>query len=175
MYNNPYMNAYNTQVNIDRLNEQINNLEKMKAQMQQPMQQPTNLTQNFQIAPTNNHTVRYANTIDDVEKEQVFYDTPFFSKDMSVMWFKNAKGEIKSYELNEIIPKDSKDFEIEYLKNQIEELKGMIKNDANDTDDEDDGAKQNTTSSTKYDEPIRNAIKENKSNSIQKISGSKKK
>ena len=47
---------------------------------------------------------------------------------MSVMWFKKANGEIKPYELNEIIPKDNKDLQIEYLQTQIEELKGMIKN-----------------------------------------------
>ena len=44
MYNNPYLNAYNPQVSIDKLNEQINNLEKMKSQLQQPQPQPTNLT-----------------------------------------------------------------------------------------------------------------------------------
>ena len=153
------------------LNEQINNLERMKAQIQQPVQQPTNLTQNFQLAPTNNHTVRYANTIDEVAKEQVFYDTPFFSKDMSVLWLKSAKGDIKSYELTEIIPKDTKDFEIEYLKSQIEELKGMIKNDANVTNAV---SKQDTTNTTKYDEPIGETVESTKSSGFQKISRGKK-
>ena len=51
MFNSPYLNAYNPQASIDKLNEQINNLERMKSQIQQtPMQQPTNLTQNFQLA-----------------------------------------------------------------------------------------------------------------------------
>ena len=172
MYNNPYINSYNQQANIDRLNEQINNLERMKAQIQQPVQQPTNLTQNFQLAPTNNHTVRYANTIEEVAKEQVFYDTPFFSKDMSVLWLKSAKGDIKSYELTEIIPKDSKDFEIEYLKSQIEELKGMIKNDANVTNVV---SKQDTTNTTRDDETVRETTESTKSSGFQKISGSKKK
>ena len=173
MYNNPYMtNAYNPQPSLDRINAQINELEKMKTQIQQPMQQPTNLTQNFQLAPTNNHTVRYANTIEDVTKEQVFYDTPFFSKDMSVLWFKSAKGDIKSYELNEIVPKDSKDFEIEYLKSQIEELKGMIKNDANVTNA---NAEQDTTDTTGNDETNGATVEKAKPTSIQKISGSKKK
>ena len=45
MFNNPYMsNIYNQQMTIDKLNEEINKLERMKAQMQQPVQQPTNLT-----------------------------------------------------------------------------------------------------------------------------------
>ena len=58
----------------------------------------------------------------------VIGDTPFFSKDMSVVWVKNTKGEVKTYELTEIIPKDDKDIEIEMLKAQINEMKGMIQN-----------------------------------------------
>lgn len=172
MINNPYMpSVYNSQPSVERINAQINELENMKKQIQQPIQQPTNLTQNFQLAPTNNHTVRYANTIDDVNKETIYYDTPFFSKDMSVVWIKNAKGEIKTYELNEIVPKDSKDFEIEYLKSQIEELKGMIKNDANDSNV---NAEQNTTNTTRNDKTNGTTTKENKSTSVQKVSRSKK-
>lgn len=125
MYNNPYFNnTYNQQVSVDRINEQISQLEKMRQQMQQPVQtpQPTNLTQNFQLAPTN-HTMKFVNTIDDVNKEVVYYDTPFFSKDMTVMWIKNTKGDIKSYELNEIVPLDEKDLQIKYLQEQINEMK----------------------------------------------------
>ena len=123
MYNNPYMNAYNPQTSIDKLNEQINNLERMRNQLQQPIQQPTNLTQNFQIAPTNRDVIRYANSIEEVQRDMVIGDTPYFSKDMSVVWIKNTKGDIKTYELNEIVPKDEKDIKIEFLQAQIEELK----------------------------------------------------
>jgi len=122
MFNNPFM--YNQQTNIDRLNEQINNLEKMKAQLQN--QQPP-ITQNFQLAP-NYEPIKYANSMDDVAKASVVNDTPFFSKDMSVLWVKNAKGEIKTYELCEIIPRDDKDLKIEMLQAQINEMKGMIEN-----------------------------------------------
>lgn len=131
MFNNPYMPVYNQQTNIDRINTQIAELEKMKTQMQQPVQ-PTNLTQNFQLAPTNRDVIKYATSIDEVQRDMVIGDTPFFSKDMSVVWIKNTKGEIKTYELNEIVPKDAKDIQIEYLQSQIEELrKEMKKNDAN--------------------------------------------
>lgn len=136
MYNNPFMNAYNPQANIDRLNEQINNLEKMKAQMQQPVQQPTNLTQNFQIAPTNREVIRYANSIEEVQRDLVIGDTPYFSKDMSVVWIKNTKGEIKTYELTEIVPKDDKDIKIEFLEAQIKELKEGMKANAKSNDDD---------------------------------------
>ena len=129
MYNNPYFNGYNQQQNMDRINEQIKQLENIKNQMQQPIQQPTNLTQNFQIAPTNREVIKYANSIEEVKRDMVIGDTPYFSKDMSVVWIKNTKGEIKIYELQEIIPKDDKDLKIEFLQAQIEELKrGMTKN-----------------------------------------------
>lgn len=127
MFNNPYMMTYNTQSNIDRINAQMAELEKMKQQLQQPPQQPTNLTQNFQIAPTNREIIKYANSMDEVQRDLVIGDTPYFSKDMSVVWIKNTKGEIKTYELTEIIPKDKKDIQIEYLQAQIEELKKEMK------------------------------------------------
>ena len=128
MYNNPYMNSYNPQITVDRINAQMNELEKMKQQIQQPVQTPTNLTQNFQIAPTNRDVIKYAASIDEVQRDMVIGDTPYFSKDMSVVWIKNTKGEIKTYELTEIIPKDDKDIQIEMLQAQINEMKGMIKN-----------------------------------------------
>ena len=135
MYNNPYM--YNPQVNIDRINNQINELEKMRTQLQQPVQQPTNLTQNFQIAPTNRETIRYANSMDEVKRDMVIGDTPFFSKDMSVVWVKNTKGEIKTYELTEIIEKDEKDMKIELLQARINELERKVVNEpSNEYDDE---------------------------------------
>lgn len=134
MYQNPYMSSFNSQANIDRINAQMAELEKMKQQIQQPPQQqmPTNLTQNFQLAPTHQGGMRYANTIDDVGKEVVYADMPFFSKDMSVVWIKNNKGDIKTYELKEIVPRDEKDIKIDFLMAQIEELKkGMVKHESN--------------------------------------------
>ena len=131
MYN--YLNPYNRQADLDRINAQMNELEKIKAQMQQPT--PTNLTQNFQIAPTNRDVIRYANSIDEVNRDMVVGDTPYFSKDMSVVWIKNTKGEVKTYELTEIIPKDDKDIKIEFLEAQIKELKeGMNYARSNDGD-----------------------------------------
>ena len=109
MFGVPYVNAYNPQSSIDRINSQISELEKMREQIShQPIQTPTNLTQNFQIAPNTNSAIRYANSIDEVQKDFVIGDTPFFSKDMSIVWIKNTKGDIKTYELNEIIEKDGK-------------------------------------------------------------------
>lgn len=186
MYNNPYMNVYNPQMSIDKLNEQINNLEKLKSQLQQPVQQPTNLTQNFQLAPQNRDVIKYAASIEEVQRDMVIGDTPYFSKDMSVVWIKNTKGEIRTYELNEIIPKDEKDIQIELLQEQqkekdnwidalqaqINELKGMINNDANVRNVD---ATKTTTNTTRDDESTSSTIEESKSTSIPRVSTSKKK
>ena len=160
MYNNPYMNSYNPQITVDRINQQMNELEKMKQQLQQPQQVPTNLTQNFQLAPQNRDVIKYATSVEEVNRDMVIGDTPYFSKDMSVVWIKNTKGEIKTYELSEIIPKDNKDIQIEYLQAQIEELKrGMKKNE----------------SSTNIDESIAEPIEKQKSSTVSTISKSKAK
>ena len=158
MYNNPYM-SYVQQPTIDRINAQMAELEKMKEQLQKPIPQPTNLTQNFQLAPTNRENVKYANNMEDVQREVVSVDTPYFSKDMSVLWFKNTKGEIKTYELVEIVPKDDKDIKIEYLQAQIEELKK--------------GLKYEPTNN--INEPITSTIESKEPNDVSAISKSNKK
>lgn len=138
MYNTPYNNPYNQQMNIDRIDGQIAELNRIKSQYQQQFNQqqtPTNLTQNFQLAPVNREIIRYANSIEDVQKDIVVGDTPYFSKDMNVVWIKNVKGEIKTYELNEIIQKDDKDIQIDLLQAQLNELKGMINNAKSNDDD----------------------------------------
>lgn len=169
MYNNPYMNNYNQQNMSDRIDSQIAQLQQMKEQMKHT-QQPA-INQTFQLAPQQSG-IKYVNTLDDVNKEMVYVDTPFFSKDMSVVWLKNNKGEIKTYELNEIIPKDAKDMQIEYLQAQIEELKGMIKNDANVTNVD---AEQDATDTKADDGSTGTTTKKSKSSSISKISGSEEK
>ncbi len=134
MYNNPYMNYqqnFNQQSINERIDNQIAQLQQMKEQMKN--QQPTSINQTFQLAPQ--HTgMRFATSLDDVNKEMVYADTPFFSKDMSVVWIKNSKNEVKTYELHEIVPQDEKDIKINFLMAQIEELKkGMKKDESNGT------------------------------------------
>ena len=149
MYNQQYFN----QPSIDRINNQIAELERIKTQMQQP--QPS-INQTFQL--TNSPSgIKYANNIEEVQKEIVIGETPYFSKDMSVVWIKNIKGEIKSYELNEIVAKDEKDIRIEYLQSQIEELKKEVKR------------------NEPIDEFIDEPIKDEKSSSISTTRATKKK
>lgn len=162
MYNNPYINQYNPNYGQQSLSERIDNqiaqLNQMKEQLKNN-QQPA-INQTFQLAPANSHQMKFANTIDDVNKESVYYDTPFFSKDMSVMWIKNTKGDIKTFELNEIIPKDEKDIKIEYLQAQIEELKkGMKLNESN----------------ANVDEPITDTVESKEPTDVSTVSKSSKK
>lgn len=124
MYNNAF---YNPQASLDRINAQISELEKMRNQVQQipnQMQQPS-INQTFQLTPNNQNSIKYVNSVEEVQKELVFADSVFLNKDMNVMWLKNAKGEIKTYGLTEIIEKDQKDLIIEDLMAQIQELKGV--------------------------------------------------
>lgn len=164
MFGVPYVNSYNPQPSIDRINSQISELEKMRDQIShQSVQTPTNLTQNFQLAPSNNGTIRYANSMEEVQRDMVIADTPYFSKDMSIVWIKNTKGEIRTYELSEIIPKDEKDMQIEILQAQLDELKGMINNESNVTNDD---SKHDESSSTEDDESNGTTTKKSKSTSI---------
>lgn len=160
MYGNPYLSAYNPQATVDKINAQINDLERLKSQIPQnnQPQQPTNLTQNFQLAPQNHDVIKYASSMEEVQRDMVIGDTPYFSKDMSVVWIKNTKGEIKTYELNEIIPLDSKDIKIQYLEAQIEELKkGMLNNESN----------------ANVDEQITNANESKKSSTVSTVRATK--
>ena len=159
MYNNPYYQGFNNMNNVDRINAQIEELQKMKNQMQQ---QPTNLTQNFQLAPTNQGGMKYANTLEEVNKETVYVDTPYFSKDMSVLWLKKASGETKTYELKELVYQDEKDAQISYLMSKIDNLEKEMKR------KEVEYAKPNN-------EYVDEQPKDEKSSSISKVRTTKKK
>ena len=138
MYNNPYLNNINLN---DRIENEIERLKQMKTNVQQPVP----ITQNFQLAPSSG--IRYANTLDEVKKEMVYADTPFFSKDFSIMWLKTAKGETIPYELKRIIEKDEKDLKIEFLQAQIDELKKGINRNEQSNNEYDDATTKNEGSS----------------------------
>lgn len=112
MYQNPYYNNFN-----------------------QPIpQQPTPITQNIQLAPT--HTgMRFVNSIDDIRKELVYFETPYFSRDMSIMWIKNVKGEITPYEIKKIEYKDERQLQMEQMQKEIEELKEKLNEKSSNTND----------------------------------------
>ena len=113
MYGNPYYNNFN-----------------------QPIpQQP--ITQNFQLSPT--HTgMRFVNSVDDVRKDLVYFETPYFSRDMRFMWIKNVKGEITPYEIKKIEIKDERQIQIEQMEQmqrEIEKLKERLNEKSSDSND----------------------------------------
>ena len=175
MYGNnirPYNNNFAQQNMFEQIDTQINQLQHMKEQMKNSVMQQPSINQTFQIAPTQQGNMRYANSIDEVNKEVVFIDTPFFSKDMSVLWLKNAKNQVKAYELKEIVEKDEKDIQIELLMAKISELEKEKENEQYITNVDEP---KTTTSATKLDEPIGEQSKEKEPTSIQRVSTSKKK
>lgn len=95
---------------IDQANGQLNQLH------------TSPITQNFQLSPINNF--RIVSSKEDVDKEMVLNDTYFLGKELKDFWIKNSRGDVRSFELKEIIPKDEKDILIENLQKQIEELRG---------------------------------------------------
>lgn len=121
MYNSPYYVPMTNGIDL-----QMQELQRQRGQVQQLASQLSgqpSINQTFQIGTSNLDFLKYANDIEDVKKNYVYGDTPFFSKDLSVMWLKNAKGEIRIFELSEVVEKDEKDIKIEMLQAQLEEMK----------------------------------------------------
>lgn len=126
MYNNPYMMNYNPNIMQQNINDKIDNeIAKLQQMKNHNTNQPA-INQTFQLAP-NSNGIKFVNDIDDVQKEFAISETPFINKDYSILWVKNAKGEIRTFELNEVIPKDDKDILIEKLQSQIDNLSNQIK------------------------------------------------
>lgn len=145
MYGNP---MYSNQMYQQDLQNMRDRIDRQLNQMQPQTNQQTPITQNFQLAPTkSSDSIRYVNGVEDVEKELVFGDSLFVNKNFTNMWLKNAKGEIRDFEITEIFKKDEKDLEIEQLKAQVNELKGMI-NDAKYASSNDNGATTSKKSKT---------------------------
>lgn len=118
--------------------------------IQQPQQAP--ITQNFQLAPNQNQNgIKYMNSTEDVKKELVFTDTLFINKEYTKLWLKNALGEVKSFEVKEIVEKDEKDLKIDELMAKIEKLESEMNNNEPASDD---NANVNATTSVKKSSSI---------------------
>lgn len=132
----PYNNNYNNQFYMQDLQAMRDRIDKtmQQYQNQNQQQQPVQpITQNFQLAPnpTNNELEsKYASNIDEVKNTFVMKTGVFVNKDFSTLWIKDVTGSIRTFETNEIIEMDEKDKEILSLRRQIEEMKGMIINES---------------------------------------------
>ena len=128
----------NNQIYMQNMQDLQNMREKIDRQMQQvqqmnqnqmQQQQPVPITQNFQLAPNpvnNELESKYANNIDEVKNTFVMKTGVFLNKDFTSMWVKTTDGNIKTYELNEVIQQDPKDVEINNLKQEIQRMREMI-------------------------------------------------
>lgn len=119
MFGNPYYN--NAQNSMDRIDGQIRDLENMRNQLQRTIGQQPSINQTFQLTP-NSSGVRLVGSVEDVNKELVFADTVFISRDFNSMWIKNTKGEVRHFEIKETVQKDEKDLLIDELKARIDKL-----------------------------------------------------
>lgn len=118
------MYPYNNQMYMNDLQQMRDRIDRQMQLANQNQQQQSPITQNFQIAPTqqNQAGIKYANSVEDVKKELVFNDTLFVNKEYTNLWSKNASGDIKTYELKEIIELDEKDLKIQELEAKINML-----------------------------------------------------
>ena len=140
----------NNQIYMQNMQDLQNMREKIDRQMQQMQQlnqnqmqqQPVpNVTQNFQLAPNpsnNELESKYVNNIDEVKGIFVMKTGVFLNKELNTLWIKNTNGDIRTFELNEIIPQDPKDIEINNLKKELQRMREMInydnKSDVDNTD-----------------------------------------
>lgn len=121
MFNNPF---YNPQTSIDRINNQIKDLESLKTQYQNlPQMAPQQpITQNFQLANTNQveFEAKYLKKDEEVENIIVQRRTAFISPENKFLKVKEVDGTITTYEL--IPPLDEKDKRIIELENKLKEM-----------------------------------------------------
>lgn len=127
MYTYNPINRQSYEQNLKNIIEQASS-QLQQLQNQQPV--PTNLTQNFQIAPQTNNPNElqsaYVNNLEEVKNVFMTKNGVFVDKELKTMWFKNTEGKIRAFSLEEIIEKDEKDIEIENLKKEIAEMKSLI-------------------------------------------------
>ena len=146
LYMQNMQDLQNMREKIDRQMQQMQQLN--QNQMQQQPQIPQ-VNQTFQLAPnpTNNELEsKYANNIDEVRNTFVMKTGVFVNKDFTSMWVKTTDGNIKTYELNEVIQQDPKDIEINNLKKELQRMKEMISNESNGNNTDNDGADESKKS-----------------------------
>lgn len=127
---NNFYNPYNMQQpNIDRINRQIEDLQNLKNQMQNPPQIPVQNFINSQPQNqqnTNTYELKKLNDNDEVENIGILADTIFIGA--SKMQIKKMDGTIEKYNIVKYYPVDPKDQKINQLEEEIRKLKEMIEN-----------------------------------------------
>lgn len=147
MFGNPYFNPQNS---IDRINNQIKDLENLKNQYQNipnVPQQPIQNIINTQTTSQMDFEARYLKKDEEVENIIVQRKTAFISPENRFLKVKEIDGTITTYEL--IPPLDEKDKKIIELENKIKEMEAKNEFSNNQTNI---NVKKSTTSSSKSSE-----------------------
>ena len=113
----------------DKIDRQMQQVQQMNQNQMQQQPQIPQVNQTFQLAPnpTNNELEsKYVNNIDEVKGIFVMKTGVFLDKDLNTLWIKNTNGDIRTFELSEIIPQDPKDIEINNLKQELQRMREMI-------------------------------------------------
>ena len=121
----------NMKERIDKQMQQMQQFNQNQMQNQQPIPQ---INQSFQLAPNpsnNELESKYVNNIDEVKGIFVMKTGVFLNKELNTLWIKNTNGDIRTFELSEIIDIDPKDKEIAMLRQELEKMKEMISNESN--------------------------------------------
>ena len=134
--NNQYymQNMQDLQNMKERIDKQMQQMQQFNQNQMQQQPTSTNLTQNFQLAPNSNNNElesKYVNNIDEVKGIFVMKTGVFLNKELNTLWIKNTNGDIRTFELNELVEIDPKDREITMLKQELEKMKEMISNESN--------------------------------------------
>ena len=134
--NNQYymQNMQDLQNMKDRIDNQMKQMQQFNQNQMQQQPTSTNLTQNFQLAPNPNNNElesKYVNNIDEVKGIFVMKTGVFLNKELNTLWIKNTNGDIRTFELSEIIQTDPKDVEINNLRQELQRMKEMISNESN--------------------------------------------
>ena len=136
----------NMKERIDKQMQQMQQFNQNQIQNQQPIPQ---INQSFQLAPnpTNNELEsKYVNNIDEVKGIFVMKTGVFLNKELNTLWIKNTNGDIRTFELNELVEIDPKDREITMLKQELEKMKETISNESNGNNTDNDGADESKKS-----------------------------
>ncbi len=118
----------NMREKIDRQMQQMQQLN--QNQMQQQQQPQPQIHQSFQLAPQSSFPeiqAKYVSDINDVKNTFVMSLGMFLNKEMTTLWLKSINGEIRTFSLNEIIEQDPKDIEINNLKQELENMKLLVR------------------------------------------------
>ena len=133
----------------DRIDRQMQQVQQMNQNQMQQQPQIPQVNQTFQLAPnpsSNELESKYVNNIDEVKGIFVMKTGVFLNKELNTLWIKNTNGDIRTFELNELVEIDPKDREIALLKQELEKMKEMISNESNGNNTDNDGADESKKS-----------------------------